>query len=115
MNDKIKLAIAALVVVAGFIAFYAFSNWIFAARLGLLLLGFGGGVAIAWFTETGRRLLEFVRESWAEAKKVVWPTRKETLQTTGIVVLFVVVMAISLWVIDLGVGALIAQLMGWGR
>ena len=59
------------------------------------------GVAVAWFTETGRSVSShFAHEAVVEAKKVVWPTRKETMQTTGIVFAFVVVMALFLWLTD---------------
>ena len=50
-----------------------------------------------WTSQPGKEFYEFAQESIAETKKVVWPTRKETLQTTGIVFAFVVVMALFLW------------------
>lgn len=100
MNEKVKLVAAGLAVIAGFVAFYALSDKLFAIRLGVLLAGFAAGATIAWFTETGKRFLVFVREAWVETQKVVWPTRKETIQTTGIVFLLVVVMAVFLAGVD---------------
>ena len=50
----------------------------------------------------------------AEAKKVVWPTRKETFQTTGVVFLLVVVMAMFLWVVDASLMWVVKLLMGQG-
>ena len=47
-----------------------------------------------------------------EAKRVVWPTRKETLQTTGVVFLFVFVMALFLWVVDTGLLWVTQKLLG---
>ena len=51
----------------------------------------------------------------AETKKVVWPTRKETLQTTGIVFVFVVVMALFLWAVDASLLWIVKMLMGRGE
>ena len=48
----------------------------------------------------------FAQESVVETGRVVWPTRKETLQTTGIVFVFVVVMALFLWGVDASLAAM---------
>ena len=60
------------------------------------VLGFG----CAWTSEPGKRFYTYSQEAIAETKKVVWPARKETVQTTGVVVAFVIVMAIFLWIVD---------------
>jgi preprotein translocase subunit SecE len=81
-----------------------------------VLLGLAAGVAVAWFTEPGQRFVLLAREAVAEAKKVVWPSRKETLQTTGIVFAFVLVMAIILWVADKGLEWVLYDLvLGWKK
>ena len=67
-----------------------------------------------WFTEAGKTFLAFARESWEEAKRVVWPTRKETLQTTGVVFAFVFVMALFLWFVDAGLLWVTQKLLGQG-
>ena len=51
-------------------------------------------------SESGRRLLAFIRDSWREAKKVVWPARNEAIQMTLYVFGFVFVMALFLWLTD---------------
>ena len=71
-------------------------------------------IAVMWFTEAGRTFLAFARESWEEAKRVVWPTRKETLQTTGVVFLFVFTMAIFLWMVDSGLLWVTQKVLGTG-
>ena len=58
------------------------------------------GAGMAWFTAPGKTFTAFARESIVEVKKVVWPTRKETIQSTAAVFAFVVVMAVFLWVSD---------------
>jgi preprotein translocase SecE subunit len=63
---------------------------------------------------TGRSVIQFGRESVQETKKVVWPTRKESIQTTGVVFALVVVMAIFLWVVDVSVFTLVKMLLGRG-
>jgi preprotein translocase subunit SecE len=79
-----------------------------------VIAGVAAGAAVAWTTEPGKRFAEFAMDSWVEARKVVWPTRKETIQTTGAVFAFVVVMAIVLFVIDKSVEtAIYSWLLGW--
>ncbi len=57
-------------------------------------------VVVAWKTEPGQRFVCLGKETVVETKKVVWPSRKETIQTTGAVFAFVVTMAVFLWVTD---------------
>ena len=68
--------------------------------------------AVAWWSEPGKQFAVFAGESVAEVKKVVWPTRKETLQTTGIVFAFVVVMALFLWAVDSSLLWVVKKLLG---
>jgi preprotein translocase subunit SecE len=70
------------------------------ARLGVILAGVLLATAVAWTSEPGKRFYTYSQEAIAETKKVVWPARKETVQTTGVVVAFVIVMAIFLWIVD---------------
>ena len=67
---------------------------------GALVAGLLFAVLILWMSATGRDFLNFAKESVRETKKVVWPTRKEATQITGIVFAFVVVMAMFLWGTD---------------
>ena len=113
--ERIKIAIAALIAVGGMFAFYALVD---RQPLVVRILALGGAFAVAiavmWFTEAGRTFLAFARESWEEAKRVVWPTRKETLQTTGVVFVFVTVMALFLWAVDAGLLWVTQKLLGTG-
>ena len=114
MAEKIKIAVAALIAVGGLAAFYALVDQPTVIRLAALLGAFGAAVVVMWFTAAGRTFLAFARESWEEAKRVVWPTRKETLQTTGVVFLFVFTMAIFLWMVDTGLLWITQKLLGSG-
>lgn len=100
MADKIKLALAILAVVAGIAGFYVLAERPTIVRVASVLAGLAVGALIASQSEQGRRFYTFAQESVTETKKVVWPTRKETVQTTGVVLLFVVTMALFLWLVD---------------
>jgi preprotein translocase subunit SecE len=71
---------------------------------------------VAWLSAPGKQFLIFALESWTEVKKVVWPTRKETIQTTAAVFAFVLVMAVFLWISDKTLEwVLYDLLLGWKK
>ena len=100
MADKIKLGLAGLLVVAGIAGFYLLKDNAAILRVASVLAGLVAAALVAWTTAPGREFFVFAQESVAETKKVVWPSRKETVQTTGMVLAFVLVMAIFLWIVD---------------
>ena len=100
MAEKIKIVLAALLVIAGIAAFYYFSNQLMIARVGAVLAGIVAALLLFLTTEWGRQFKGYAQESVEEVRKVVWPTRKETMQTTAIVFAFVVIMALFLWLVD---------------
>ncbi len=112
MADKIKLSVAFLLVVAGIVGFYYLHESAAVLRIVSVLLGLLLAAAVVWTSEPGKRFFGFAKDSVAEAKRVVWPTRKETLQTTGVVVLFAVIMALFLWAVDASLLLVVNKLMG---
>lgn len=98
--DKIKVAAAVLLVVAGIGGFYYLQESATVVRLAVFLAGLAAGAAVLWTTAAGQVFFAFAQESVAETRKVVWPTRNETLQATAIVFVFVVVMALFMWLVD---------------
>ena len=68
----------------------------------VLIMLFGLVVAAAIFIKStqGDKFLHFVKETKIELRKVVWPTREETIKTTGFVLIAVIIVAIFLWIID---------------
>ncbi|MBL8439306.1 MAG: preprotein translocase subunit SecE [Zoogloeaceae bacterium] len=100
MADKLKFVLALLLVAAGVVGFYLLGEQPLVLRVLAVLAGVGAGAAVAWFSEPGRQFSQFAQETIVETKKVVWPTRKETFQTTGLVFAFMVIMAAFLWVTD---------------
>jgi preprotein translocase subunit SecE len=110
--DKIKLGFALLLLIAGIVGFYYLRDSAMVIRVVSVLSGTALAAVTVSFTAQGKQFYAFSRESWEETKKVVWPSRKETLQTTGIVFAFVLVMAIFLWMVDAGLLLAVRYLMG---
>jgi len=98
--DTLKWIAAAALLGVGLIGFYYFSQTPLLARV-IALLGLGGGAFfLALQTTQGQSAWNFTQDAQLEVRKVVWPSKHETLQTTGIVVLMALVMAIMVWIID---------------
>jgi preprotein translocase subunit SecE len=102
-GDKALVGVALLLVLVGVVGFTFWSEQPMLLRVGLLLGGVVLGLVVAWFSEPGKRFIGFAREAYEETKRVTWPSRKETLSTTGVVFAFVGVMAVILFVVDKGV------------
>ena len=116
MLDKIKLAIAVGLIVLGVWGYYFLAEQALILRVLSVVAGVLAGAAVAWFSAPGREFALFAAESVAEVKKVVWPTRKETMQTTAAVFAFVVVMAVFLWFSDKTLEWVLYDLiLGWKK
>jgi preprotein translocase subunit SecE len=107
--DWLKWCIVAALLIVGLIANYYYNHQPWPLRLlaWILLLGVIGAVGL--LTQQGKQALEFIRESRMELRKVFWPTRQETLQTTLIVAAMVIVLALLLW----GIDGVLMWLIGW--
>ncbi len=81
-------------------------------RVAAVIAGAVVAAVVFWTSAPGKEFFAFSQESIDETKRVVWPTRKETLQTTGVVFAFVVVMAVFLWLVDAGLLWAVRLLMG---
>jgi preprotein translocase subunit SecE len=114
--DKARLAAAGLLVVAALAGFYMLAGQGAAVQWGALIAGLVLALVVFFTSESGKQLIGYGRDSWREVKKVVWPTRKETLQTTAFVFAFAVVMAMFLWATDKTLEwALYDLVLGWRR
>jgi preprotein translocase subunit SecE len=112
MADKIKIVLSLLLLAAGIAGFSLLAKQALVLRVLALAAGvIAGGVLFCRQTEAGGRFVQLWRESWAELKKVVWPTRKETTQVTVQVFVFVVIMALFLFITDKGLEWLIYDLI----
>jgi len=114
MVDKIKLLVALLLVAAGIAGYYYLHDSPSVLRLVSILVGLLLAAGVAWTSESGKRFFTFGRDSVAEAKRVVWPTRKETIQTTAVVIAFAVTMALFLWAVDASLMVVVNKMMGRG-
>jgi preprotein translocase subunit SecE len=116
MIDKVKLGGSALLVALGIWGYYLLSESPLILRILAVIGGILTGAAVAWWSQPGREFAVFAGESLDEVKKVVWPTRKETIQTTAAVFAFVVVMAIFLWLTDKSLEWVLYELiLGWKK
>ncbi len=110
--DTFKIFLAIAVLIAGVVGFYYFEDQSQLLRvLGMLAVA-GVAVAIAYTSAPGKNGWSFVKEARVEVRKVVWPTRQETLQTTAIVLFMVILVAIMLWLFDTLLGWAIRTMMG---
>jgi len=112
--DRLKLALAVLVIVAGIVGYSMLEGRPAVLRVGVFLVSLIVAAGIAWASEPGKRTLSFGRDSYNEIKRVVWPTRQETIRMTGIVFAFVVVVGGFLWLVDKVLQWIIfGVLLGW--
>ena len=100
MADNIKLIVAVVLMMAAIALFYTYSEYSAILRVLGLLAAAGIALFIASRTAVGSQLLSYIRATNVEVRKVVWPSRQETMQTTLVVILMVMVMALILWGVD---------------
>lgn len=114
--DKAKLALAVALLVGSLAGYYFLGQRGVLVQWGVLVGGLLAACVVFFLSESGRQLIGFARESWREVGKVVWPTRKETLQMTGYVFAFVVLMAFFLWLTDKTLEWVLYDLiLGWRK
>jgi preprotein translocase subunit SecE len=112
--DKAKLAASVALVIGALAAFYVLGKQGQLAQWGALLVGLAAATVVFFTSEPGKALLAFGRDTLREVKKVVWPARKEAIQMTAYVFLFVLVMALFLWLTDKTLEWLLYDLvLGW--
>jgi preprotein translocase subunit SecE len=110
--DTLKLLVAVVLLIAGIGVFYFFEEYSTLLRvLGLLVVS-GIAVAVALQSVPGRQVWEFATAARTEVRKVVWPSRQETIQTTLIVFAMVLVMGIVLWLVDMMLMAIVRSVTG---
>jgi len=112
--DTVKLVLAAAILIGGIAGFYLLDTYPLAVRWVIVLAALAGGIVVALQSTQGQAFWQFVQGSRVELRKVVWPTRQETLQTTLVVFVAVVIMAIFFWILDGILGAVTKALTGQG-
>ncbi|HEX5756506.1 MAG TPA: preprotein translocase subunit SecE [Arenimonas sp.] len=109
--DVAKYVLAVLIAAAGLFAFYWFSQWPGPVRGLVMVVSLAAAVAVAAFTAKGRDAREFISESVFELRKVVWPTRQESLRITGLILIVVVIVSLVLSLFDWVIALVIEQLL----
>lgn len=112
--DTAKLLFAIAIFGAGVVAFYYFGQQPLLYRaLGIVAVA-AVAIGVAMTSAQGQSTWSFMREARGELRKVVWPTRQETVQTTIIVMVMVIIVALILWGLDAVFVRVINALIGWG-
>jgi preprotein translocase subunit SecE len=112
--DALKLLAAVAIVAAGVAGFYLFEEYPLVLRVVAFLVLTGIGIFVALQSTRGRAIQHFLLDSRTEVRKVVWPSRQETVQTTLIVFAVVIVMAIFLWLVDMVLLDIVRAVTGQG-
>lgn len=112
--DTVKLLLAAVILVAGIIGFYYLDAQALWVRLLAILSAVGVSAFVVGQTAIGRTAWRFASDARTEVRKVVWPTRQETLQTVLAIFVAVLITALFLWAIDSILFWLVRILTGQG-
>ncbi len=108
--NRIKLILAVLLAASGVVAYYILVDYSDLLRVLVVVVAVIASLAVALWSEPGQAAWTFIRAADREVRKVVWPTRRETIQTTMIVVVMVVIVGFVLWLIDMGLVAALSKL-----
>ena len=98
--DKLKLLLSMAVIIAGVIGFYQLGDQSVLLRAGVVILAVLVAAGIALTSQRGQDAWGFAKDARTEVRKVVWPTRKETIQATLMVLGMVIVVGFFLWAVD---------------
>jgi len=112
--DVLKLVLGILVLAGGIVAFYVFDQLPLVVRWLIVLAAIALGAVIAMQSQYGRDFWGFVQMARGELRKVVWPTQADTLKTTLVVFVFVLVMGFFFWGLDFVLAWATKQLTGQG-
>jgi preprotein translocase subunit SecE len=112
--DKAKLALAVLIVIAGIAGYYVLADQASWLRWLVVVASLVLAALVAVFSRYGVEFRHFVELARVELRKVVWPTRDDTLKMTGVVLVFVVVAGLFFWLLDLVLAWATKTLTGQG-
>ena len=112
--DVVKLVLSPLLIVLGVVAFYHFSDLLLIYRILGLVVVVAVSVGIMFTTDKGQAVWQFVLESKQEVRRVVWPTRDETVRTTLLVFAMVFIVGLILWLLDMFLFWAVQLLMSQG-
>jgi preprotein translocase subunit SecE len=99
-KDSALLILSIVAIIAGIAAFYWYDEKVLALRIGMVVAGLAVGAGLLWLSSYGRDFVQFAQAARVELRKVVWPGRTETIQTTYVVFGFAIVMGLFFFVLD---------------
>jgi preprotein translocase subunit SecE len=100
VKDTALIVLSILVLFVGIGAFYWYEDQALPIRIAMVVAGLALGAGLAWFSWYGREFWQFAQVSRIELRKVVWPSRDETIKTTYVVFIFAIVMGLFFWGLD---------------
>jgi preprotein translocase subunit SecE len=112
--DKVKIVLAIAIVVGGVAGYYIYEAAPAVLRIASVIFSLAIGVGVFATTGVGRELWRFIQGSRIELRKVVWPNRQETGQTTLVIIFFVIIMGIFFWLLDMFLVWAVKLLTGQG-
>lgn len=110
--DTVKFGLAAVILAGGFWAYTHFAEQALLYRVLGLLAFVMVAAGIALTTAKGRALMSFMKAARTEVRKMVWPTRTETLQTTAVVFVMVILVGLFLWLLDMLLAWIMKMIIG---
>jgi preprotein translocase subunit SecE len=112
--DTVKLALAVLILLAGLVSYYYFANGAVLLRAFGVLIALVAALGVLYTSFQGQLLWKFIQGSRVELRKVVWPTREETIQTTLVVLVFALIGGVFFWLLDLFLLFVTSRITGQG-
>ena len=112
--DLVKMFLALAVLLGGIVGYYYFEDQSQLLRVAGVLLSMVLAVVIFMQTRMGRELWDFIQGSRVEIRKVIWPNRQETMQTTLAVIVFTVIMGMFFWLLDMFLSWASAGIVSYG-
>jgi preprotein translocase subunit SecE len=99
-KDSALLTFSIIAILSGIAAFYVFDERPLLLRVGMVIAGLAAGAGLLWLSTYGREFVQFAQAARVELRKVVWPSRTETFQTTYVVIGFAILMGLFFFVLD---------------
>jgi preprotein translocase subunit SecE len=112
--DKVKIVLAIAIVIGGIAGYYIYETAPMVLRISSVIFALAIGIGVFMTSGVGGELWRFIQGSRIELRKVVWPNRQETGQTTLVIIFFVVIMGIFFWLLDMFLGWAARMLTGQG-
>jgi preprotein translocase subunit SecE len=112
--DTVKLALAVLILLAGLVSYYYFASSAVLLRAFGVIVAVAAGLGVVFTSFQGQQLWKFIQGARVELRKVVWPTREETIQTTLVVLVFALIGGVFFWLLDLVLLFVTSRITGQG-